>query len=159
MLIGLLARKREGHTGAPHPLMRRPQSFHMPLPGEEVPNFLFTNQDGKPVSAAAVSREGAAGHVYLHALPFPDFCPRMSSNFAEIYKQLGSNPSLAGRQSVEYQLRSRARYAQGSSELRLLGGPHARAALFRQWEFAVPKAAGFAKIADFFALTVKPEED
>jgi protein SCO1/2 len=31
------------------------------------------------------------------------------------------------------------------------------AALFRHWEFAAPKADDLPRIADFFALTVKPE--
>jgi protein SCO1/2 len=31
------------------------------------------------------------------------------------------------------------------------------AALFHHWEFAAPKADDLPKIADFFALTVKPE--
>ncbi|HWY46528.1 MAG TPA: hypothetical protein VNX70_04035, partial [Bryobacteraceae bacterium] len=30
-------------------------------------------------------------------------------------------------------------------------------ALFRRWKFAAPKAADLPKVADFFALTVKPE--
>jgi protein SCO1/2 len=89
--------------------------------------------------------------------PFPDFCPRMSSNFAEIYKQLGSNPSLAKTQLLSVSFDPEH---DSPKVLRDYGFSVAHthdAAMFRRWEFAVPKAADLPKIADFFALTVKPE--
>src|SRR5579864_6904896 len=40
--------KITGH--APQPPAAGPNAMHMPTPGEDVPDFIFTNQDGKRVS-------------------------------------------------------------------------------------------------------------
>src|SRR5258708_13319262 len=40
--------KVTGHAGQPP--AAGPKAFHMPSPGEEVPDFAFTNQDGKRMS-------------------------------------------------------------------------------------------------------------
>ena len=101
-------------------------SMHMPAPGEDVPDFSFTNQDGKRHFAEAISREGSARHLHLHALPVSRF---LSAHEQQLRRDLQATPreSIARRNaSAEHQLRSRARHAQGSSRLRILRGPHPR---------------------------------
>jgi protein SCO1 len=147
--------KVTGH--APHPPANGPKAFHMPAPGEEVPDFAFTDQDGKHISLHQFRGNTLMVTFVYTRCPFPDFCPRMSSNFGEIYKQLGSNASLAETQllSVSFDPEHDT-----PKVLRNYGFSVAHthdAALFRRWEFAAPKAADLPKIADFFALTVKPE--
>jgi protein SCO1 len=141
----------------PQPPANGPKSFHMPSAGEEVPDFAFTNQDGKPVSLHQFRGKVLLVTFIYTRCPFADFCPRMSSNFESIYKQLGSSPSLADAQllSVSFDPEHDT-----PKVLRNYGFSVANthdAALFRKWEFAVPKAADLPKIAEFFALTVKPE--
>ncbi len=70
--------------------------LHVPAPGEDVPDFAFTNQDGKRISLKQYRGKTLFVTFIYTRCPFPDFCPRVSSNFNEIYKQLGTNPSLAG---------------------------------------------------------------
>jgi protein SCO1/2 len=128
--------------------------MHIPEPGEEVPDFAFTNQDGKHIDLHQFH-----GHVLLVTFiytrcPFPDFCPRVSGNFNEIYKQLG-NASSTRLLSISFDpehdkpkvLRDYAFSVAHTHD----------ATLFQRWQFAVPREQDLPKIADFFALTVKPE--
>ena len=147
--------KVTGHAGQPP--AAGPKAFHMPSPGEEVPDFAFTNQDGKRASLKQFRGKTLMITFIYTRCPFPDFCPRMSSNFAEIYKQLGSNPSLADTQLLSISFDPEH---DTPKVLRNYGFSlaHTRdATMFRRWEFAVPKAADLPKIADFFALTVKSQ--
>jgi protein SCO1/2 len=147
--------KVTGH--AAQPPANGPKAFHMPTPGEEVPDFAFTDQDGNHVWLHQFHGKTLMVTFVYTRCPFPDFCPRMSSNFADVYKQLGSNPSLADTQllSVSFDPEHDT-----PKVLRNYGFSVAHthdSALFRRWQFAAPKAADLPKIADFFALTVKPE--
>lgn len=147
--------KVTGH--AAQPPANGPKAFHMPSPGEEVPDFAFTDQDGKHISLHQFRGKTVMVTFVYTRCPFPDFCPRVSSNFAEVYKQLGSNPSLAEAQLLSISFDPEH---DTPKVLRNYGFSVAHthdAALFRRWEFAAPKAADLPKIADFFALTVKPE--
>jgi protein SCO1 len=147
--------KITGH--AAQPPAKGPKAFHMPAPGEEVPDFAFTDQDGKHISLHQFRGKTLMVTFVYTRCPFPDFCPRMSSNFGEIYKQFASNASLAETQllSVSFDPEHDT-----PKVLRNYGFSVAHthdAALFRRWQFGAPKAADLPQIADFFALTVKPE--
>src|SRR4029077_15534468 len=71
-------------------------TLHMPAPGEDVPDFTFTNQSGKHISLHQYRGKVLVVTFIYTRCPFPDFCPRMSSNFAELDKQLSAQPALAG---------------------------------------------------------------
>jgi len=132
-------------------------SLHMPAPGEDVPDFSFTNQSGKRISLKHYGDKVLLVTFIYTRCPFPDFCPRMSANFAEIYKQLGTNPSLSRAHLLSISFDPEH---DTPKVLRDYGFSVAHThdpALFTRWEFAVPSAADLPKIAAFFALTVKPE--
>ena len=59
-------------------------AVHTPAPGEDVPDFAFTNQDGKRISLKQYRAKALLLTFIYTRCPFPDFCPRMSGNFAEI---------------------------------------------------------------------------
>jgi len=142
---------------APQPPAAGPNAMHMPSPGEDVPDFSFTNQDGKKISLHQFRGDVLLVTFIYTRCPFPDFCPRMSSNFAEIYKQLDANPAL---KSVRLMSISFDPEHDKPKVLRDYGFSVAHthdAALFRRWQFASASSADLPKIADFFALTVKPE--
>jgi len=132
-------------------------ALHMPAPGEDVPDFAFTNQSGHRISLHQYRGKVLLVTFIYTRCPFPDFCPRMSSNFAEIDKQLASNPALATTHLLSLSFDPEH---DTPKVLRDYGFSVAHThdpALFTRWEFAAPKSADLAKIADFFALTVKPE--
>ena len=132
-------------------------ALHIPAPGENVPDFSFTNQNGSRISLQQYRGKVLLVTFIYTRCPFPDFCPRVSSNFAEIYKQLGSNAALAGTHLLSISFDPEH---DTPKVLRDYGFSVAHThdpALFSRWQFAAPSAADLARIADFFALTVKPE--
>ena len=129
-------------------------SLHIPAPGETVPDFAFTNQSGKHISLKQYSGKVLLITFIYTRCPFPDFCPRLSANFAEAYKQLATNPNVH-LLSLSFDPEH-----DKPKVLRDYGFSVAHTHdpdLFTRWEFAAPTAADLPKIADFFALTVKPE--
>jgi protein SCO1 len=136
---------------APAPAANAP---HLPAPGDAVPNFSFTNQNGKHISLKQYAGKVLLVTFIYTRCPFPDFCPRMSSNFAVAHKQLAANPNVH-LLSLSFDPEHDT-----PKVLRDYGFSVAHThdpALFTRWEFAAPGAADLPKIADFFALTVKPE--
>jgi len=144
-----------GH--ASQPAAASASSFHMPAPGEEVPDFSFTNQDGKKISLRQYRGKTLFVTFIYTRCPFPEFCPRMSSNFAEIYKQMSSDPSLANVHLLSISFDPDHDTAKVLRDYGFSVAHTHDAALFGRWEFASPKAADLPKIGDFFALTVKTE--
>jgi protein SCO1 len=131
-------------------------TMHTPAPGEDVPDFSFTNQDGKQISLHQYRGKVLLVTFIYTRCPFPDFCPRMSSNFAEIDKQLNTNPALANVHLLSISFDPEH---DTPKVLRGYGFSVAHthdSALFRRWEFAAARAADLPKIADFFALTTTP---
>ena len=129
-----------------------------PIPGDDVPDFAFTNQDSQRDSIKQYRGKVVLVTFIYTRCPFPDFCPRMGSNFADLDKQLNADPALATRVhllSVSFDpehdtpkvLRDYAFSVAHTHD----------AALFRQWEFAAPRSADLPRIADFFGLIAKPE--
>jgi protein SCO1/2 len=147
--------KIRGHSAAAAAIAAN--SLHLPAAGEEVPDFSFTNQSGKHISLKQYRGQLLLLTFIYTRCPFPDFCPRVSNNFAEIYKQTGQNPAVAGTHLLSVSFDPEHDTAE---ILRDYGFSVAHAhdpALFRRWEFAAPNAADLPRIADFFALTLHPE--
>jgi protein SCO1 len=129
-------------------------SFHLPQPGEEVPDFAFLNQDGQPISLHQYRGKVLLLTFMYTRCPFPDFCPRLSRNFAAIDKTLpatGSTQLLSISFDPEHdQPRVLREYAFSVAHTH-------DPALFRHWQFAVARQSDLPGIANFFALTVQPE--
>jgi protein SCO1 len=147
--------KVTGH--AAEPPAKGPKAFHMPSPGEEVPDFSLTDQDGKHISFHQFRGKVLMVTFIYTRCPFPDFCPRMSGNFGEIYKKLSSDPQLADTQLLTISFDPEEDTPKVLREYGFSVAHTKNPALFRRWKFAVPRADDLPKIADFFALTVKPE--
>jgi protein SCO1/2 len=130
---------------------------HLPAPGDVVPDFSFTNQSAKRISLQQYRGQVLLVTFIYTRCPFPDFCPRMSSNFAEIYKQLGANPALADTHLLSISFDPEHDTPKVLRDYAFSVAHTHEPALFRRWEFAAPAAADLPKIADFFALTIKPE--
>ena len=134
-----------------------PSALHIPTPGEEVPDFQFTNEFGHRISLKQYRGQVLLLTFIYTRCPFPDFCPRVTSNFADIYKQIGTNPALDATHLLSISFDPAHDTPKVLRTYATSVSPHHDAALFNRWEFAVPSAADLPKIARFFALTVKPE--
>lgn len=56
--------------------------------GDPLPEYRFTNETGKAISLSQFKGEALAITFIFTRCPLPDFCPRMSGNFAETQKSL-----------------------------------------------------------------------
>jgi protein SCO1/2 len=56
--------------------------------GDKVPDYTFTNSFGEKVSLSQFTGQAYAFTFIFTRCPFPNFCPRMSSNFSDVFKQL-----------------------------------------------------------------------
>jgi protein SCO1 len=130
-----------------------PTTEHEPQPGEKVPDFALTNQDGKQIHLSSFE-----GHVLLVTFiytrcPFPTFCPLVSRNFAEVYAETRKNPALDSK--VRLLTISFDPEHDTPKVLRVYGGSFedvTGAIPFDRWEFAVPSQADLKKIADYFGV-------
>lgn len=61
--------------------------------GDKMPNYTFTNSLGQTVSFADFPGHAYAFTFIFTRCPFPTFCPRMNSNFADTYALLKNDPN------------------------------------------------------------------
>jgi len=127
--------------------------MHIPAPGDSVPDFQFTNQNGKRVALNQYRGMTLLITFIYTRCPFPDYCPRVSGEFAEINRDLLENPALAGKThllSISFDPAHdtpQILYSYGLA----YGGK--QPSLFRHWEFVVPRTADLPRIASYFGVT------
>jgi protein SCO1/2 len=69
-------------------------NLHRPQPGERVPDFVLTNQDGKRIHLSWFKGKVLLVTFIYTRCRFLDYCPRVSRNFANIYAAIRSDPAL-----------------------------------------------------------------
>jgi len=84
---------KKASSGASRP----PGASHPPQRGEKVPDFAVIDQDGKRIRLSAFRGDVLVVTFIYTRCPFPDFCPLVSRNFAQVYAQLRSNPFIDAR--------------------------------------------------------------
>jgi protein SCO1/2 len=131
-------------------------TVHLPQSGENVPNFSFINQNGKPIHLAQFRGKPLLLTFIYTRCPMPDFCLLMSNNFNEILKQLHEKPDIFG----ETQLLSIS-IDPGYDKpavLRQYGKRYAGNIDpdFQHWQFATGSADQIKSAADFFGLSFNP---
>ncbi|HET7101338.1 MAG TPA: copper-binding protein, partial [Terriglobia bacterium] len=65
-----------------------------PQPGERVPDFTFVNQDGRRVHFRRYRGKVVLLTFVYTRCPFPNYCPLMTHNFADINNQLAAQATL-----------------------------------------------------------------
>jgi protein SCO1 len=140
------------HAATPPP--KPSAALEAPAPGDLVPDFRFTNQSGKRISLRQYRGQALFITFIYTRCPFPDYCPRISRQFAEINRQLRADPTLDGKThllSISFDPAHDTPKVLRAYGLAAAGSP--AATLFRHWEFAVPAAAELPGLARFFGLT------
>ncbi|MGA8673020.1 MAG: SCO family protein [Terracidiphilus sp.] len=128
-------------------------AYHVPAPGDLVPDFALRNQDGQEIHIKQFrGKELLITFIYTRC-PLPNFCPRVTHNFATIEKQLSTDPALfAGTHLLsvsfdpEHDTPERLR-AYGAQYI----GSDAKSA-FVHWDFGVPQKPILAEMARYFDL-------
>jgi len=129
-------------------------ALHTPVPGEAVPDFAFTNQSARRISLDQYRGKAVLLTFIYTRCPFADYCPRMTSELAEINDQLKSNPALFARTHLLSISFDTVHDTPGVLRAYAFSYAHTRqTTLFRHWEFAVPAESQLPKIASYFGLT------
>jgi protein SCO1/2 len=134
--------------------------YHVPAPGDATPDFKLRNQDGRAIHLAQFRGQALLITFIYTRCPLPDFCPRVTRNFAAIERQLASDPALLARTHLvcvsfdpDNDTPARLR-AYGVTYI----GSDAKSA-FAHWDFAVPDKLGLAEMAKFFDVGMTKEAD
>jgi len=134
--------------------------YHVPQPGEVVPNFHFINQSGRTRYLHEYrGRVLLITFIYTRC-PLADFCVRMSRNFATIDKSLNADPALYAKThllSISFDPAFDT-----PSVLRSYGGAFTgreSKETFAHWEFAATPQKDLAKVEQYFDLGVTTASD
>ena len=142
------------------PDAKPPVSYHVPAPGDATPDFKLRNQDGRQIHLSQFKGQALLVTFIYTRCPSPEFCPRVTRNFAEVEKQLAGDPALYAKTHLlsvsfdpEYDTPERLR-AYGATYI----GSDAKNA-FAHWDFAVPEKPVLAEMAKWFDLGMTGEAD
>ncbi len=134
--------------------------YHVPAPGDAVPDFKLRNQDGRSIRLAEFKGKALLISFIYTRCPLPDFCPRVTHNFAEINRDLAAIPVVYAKTHLlcvsfdpEHDTPARLR-AYGATYI----GSDAASA-FSHWDFAVPDQPVLKQMAQFFDVGMSDAAD
>jgi len=132
--------------------------LHIPQPGEDVPDFTLTNQNGTTIHFRQFRGKPLLVTFIYTRCPFPNYCLRMSHNFAAILQQLQNDP----RAFADTQLLSISIDPEHDRppELRTYGEAYVGRVdpKFQHWQFATGSPQQVRKAADFFGLAYNTKD-
>ncbi len=133
----------------------QPVTYHVPTPGDPVPDFRLLNQSGKTIHLAQFRGRAVLLTFIYTRCPLADYCPRMSSNFAEIDRALAPDKALY-RKTHLLSVSFDPKY-DTPTVLRSYGGAHTGRFTdedFAHWDFAAPALAELPKLEQYFNVGV-----
>ena len=138
--------------------------YHVPQPGDVVPDFKLLNQSARPIHLGQFhGRVLLVTFIYTRC-PLADFCPRMSRNFAEVDKALASDPALYAQThllSISFDpaydtpavLSSYGKAYSGH------GDDPSSKNIFKHWDFAAPSEKDLAALTQYFNVGITPGDE
>lgn len=134
--------------------------YHVPAPGDAVPDFKLRNQDGHAIHLGQFKGKTLLVTFIYTRCPLPNFCPLVTRNFAMVNKELAGNPALYAKTHLmcvsfdpEHDTPERL-WAYGATYI----GADAKSA-FAHWDFAVPAQPELLEMAKFFDVGITRGED
>ena len=128
-----------------------------PMPGEEIGNFTLLNQDGEKISLHDYRQKALLLTFIYTRCPLPDYCPLMTTNFAEIDAALKKSPELYAKTHL-LSISVDPEYDR-PAVLREYGRRHNGGQGFEHWEYATGTAEEIKKIATSFGLYYTTENE
>lgn len=129
-----------------------------PAVGAEIPDFALVNQDGKKIALRQYRGRALAVTFIYTRCPLPDFCPLLSSKFAEVNRALERDATLAARAHL---LSVTVDPAYDTPKvLRSYGAGHTgnfSDEKFGTWEFATGGKEDIRRLANYFGLAYQEE--
>lgn len=147
-------------TGQAKPDYRPPVQFHVPQPGDAVPDFRLTNQDGRSIHLSQFHGKALLLTFIYTRCPLPDFCPRVTHNFAVLEKSLAQYPGLYSQ--THLLCASFDPVGDTPARLKAYGETYMGSAApqaFSHWDFAVPGKTVLPPMAQFFDVGITNEAD
>jgi protein SCO1/2 len=142
------------------PASSKTEGASEPKPGDAVPDYQLTNQDGKRISLHKYRGKALLVTFIYTRCPLPDYCTLMSNNFAEIDRELRKNPTLYPQTHLlsitvdpDYDTPKVMR-SYGASHTGKYGEE-----TFTHWEFATGTPDEIKSVAKFFGLTYFQDKD
>lgn len=132
--------------------------YHVPQPGDAVPDFKLTAQSGKGIHFGQFQGKLLLITFIYTRCPIADFCPRMNKNFEEIDKALVGDPALYKQTqlvSISFDTVNDTPAVLREFSRNYIPAGEQKST---HWEFAVPSAAELAKMEQFFDLGVTTGE-
>jgi protein SCO1/2 len=134
--------------------------YHVPAPGDKVPDFQLRNQDGRAIHLGQFKGKTLLLTFIYTRCPMPNFCPLVTHNFAVINGQLTTNPKLYAKTHLlcvsfdpEHDTPERL-HAYGATYITSDGKK-----AFEHWDFAVPDKAALLEMAKFFDVGITHGEN
>lgn len=121
--------------------------------GNDMPEFVLTNQDGKKISPKDFKGKALAITFIYARCPLPEYCIKMSTNFSDLANQLNADPERKDKirlLSISFDPENDTPEKLRSYGLGYLGKDAKPD--FTVWQLAVGKDKEIRKIADFFGL-------
>jgi protein SCO1/2 len=135
-------------------------SYHVPAQGDAVPDFKLRNQDGRPIHLGQFQGKALLVTFIYTRCPLPNFCPRVTRNFAAVEKQLAANAVLYGKTHllcISFDPEHDTPQILRAYGVQYIGSDAKNA--FAHWDFAVPEKPVLAEMAKFFNLGMTNEAD
>jgi protein SCO1/2 len=131
---------------------------HLPETGEAVPDFHFLNQNGRPIHLAQFRGQPLLLTFIYSRCPLPDYCPRMSNNFAELARTLQQSSPAAFAKLQMLTITLDPEY-DTPKVLLAYGKTYAGAVdpSFKHWSFATASPDDIRKAATFFGLSYETQ--
>jgi protein SCO1 len=133
-------------------------AMHVPQPGDTVPDFALVNQNDATIHFKQFLGKPLLLTFIYTRCPFPDYCLRMSHNFAEVIRDLRKDPSaFAKTQLLSISIDPEH---DKPADLRTYGAGYVGQIdpKFQHWQFASGSPDEVRKAADFFGLAYNAKD-
>ena len=130
---------------------------HIPQPGEAVPDFTFVNQDGHRTHFRRYRGKMVLLTFIYTRCPFPNYCPLLTSRFADINNRLAANAALEARThllTLSFDPEHDTPQVLKAYAGRYVGKNDPG---FRRWEFASVPSGELKEVALFFGLSYEEQ--
>ena len=139
------------------PDYKPPVAYHVPTPGDQVPDFKLLNQSDRTIHLDQFKGKLVLMTFIYTRCQLAEFCPRMSHNFADVDKALAADPALY-KQTHLISVSFDPTY-DTPKVLRSYGGAYTgnfTNERFTHWDFAAPSEKDLPAITQFFDVGVTP---
>ena len=135
-------------------------TYHVPAPGDEVPDFALRNQDGRTIHLKQFHGQALLITFIYTRCPLPNFCPLVTRNFARIEDALKGNAKLLDKTHlicVSFDPAHDTPEVLRAYGAEYMGSDAKRE--FAHWDFAVPQMPVLKQMARYFDVGFTDEAD